>query len=115
MELVDGRAVTECAPTREPERGERLTLFIGIADAVQDAHRQLVVHRDIKPSNVLVDEHGRVHLLDFGIAKLLDASSEHTDVGVRPMTPAWAAPEQLAGGRSRRPPTCTSWDCCCAS
>jgi len=78
----------------------RLDLFLQLADAVQHAHARLVVHRDIKPSNVLVDADGRVRLLDFGIAKLMDAGSDGptTRHGQLPMTHEYAAPEQLAGG-----------------
>lgn len=78
----------------------RLDLFLQLADAVQHAHARLVVHRDIKPSNVLVDGDGRVRLLDFGIAKLLDAGSDGptTRHGQLPMTHEYAAPEQLTGG-----------------
>ncbi len=53
----------------------------------------------------LVDETGRVKLLDYGIAKLLDADGDHTDVGARPQTPHYASPEQLEGDGSRRPLT----------
>src|SRR5262249_29098618 len=77
----------------------RLTLFHQVLDAVAYAHRNLIVHRDLKPSNILVAEDGRVKLLDFGIAKLLDAPrGELTQVALVPMTPICAAPEQLEGG-----------------
>ena len=72
MELVDGVPITEwCATERLPLEA-RLRLFRVVCDAVQHAHRALVVHRDLKPSNILVSRSGSVKLLDFGIAKLLD-------------------------------------------
>lgn len=98
MELVDGTRITDHADAAELGVTGRLGLFLGVADAVQAAHRQLVVHRDIKPSNILVDGEGRVRLLDFGIARLLDGEAEHTEAGARALTPAYASPEQLAGG-----------------
>jgi len=98
MELVSGARITDHADARELGVTARLGLFLGVADAVQAAHRQLVVHRDIKPSNILVDGEGRVRLLDFGIARLLDGEAEHTGAGARALTPAYASPEQLAGG-----------------
>lgn len=98
MELVDGAPITEHADARCLDPRQRLTLFLEVAAAVQAAHRQLVVHRDLKPSNILVDTEGRVRLLDFGIARLLEGDEAHTEVGARVLTPAYASPEQLAGG-----------------
>jgi eukaryotic-like serine/threonine-protein kinase len=107
MEYVDGVPITEhCRAYRLPLR-ERLRLFRTVCEAVQYAHGHLVVHRDIKPSNILVTRPGGpagggVRLLDFGIAKHLDASesaADQTRTGVRMMTPGYAAPEQLRGGR----------------
>lgn len=97
MELVEGEPITGYADSQRLDLRARLQLFLGVADAVHAAHRQLVVHRDIKPSNTLVDAEGRVKLLDFGIAKLLAADAEHTEVGVRALTPEYASPEQLRG------------------
>jgi serine/threonine-protein kinase len=100
MELVPGEPITSWADRHRLDVDARLRLFLSVAEAVHAAHRQLVVHRDIKPSNILVDADGRVKLLDFGIAKLLDTESEHTDAGAtRPLTPDYASPEQLGGGR----------------
>ncbi|MBS0555804.1 MAG: serine/threonine protein kinase [Proteobacteria bacterium] len=101
MEFVDGQPLLDfCADARLDLAG-RICLFLQICAAVQFAHGQLVVHRDIKPSNILVAADGSAKLLDFGIAKLLDDSSDgHTatvDALHRPLTPAYAAPEQLRG------------------
>ena len=70
-----------------------------IARAVAYAHARLVVHQDLKPSNILVTDDGDVKLLDFGIAELYDrdASATRGPVSKRPLTPAYASPEQLAG------------------
>src|SRR5262249_32294783 len=81
---------------------KRLRLFRDVCEAVQHAHQHLVVHRDLKPSNILVTSDGTVKLLDFGIAKQLeslDGRGDRTRTLLRLMTPAYAAPEQLRGGR----------------
>ncbi len=98
MERVGGEPLVAWAEARELSREARLGLFLQVCAAVQYAHRNLVVHRDLKPANVLVTAEGRVKLLDFGIAKLLDDDPEAATRTVhRPMTPEYAAPEQLAG------------------
>jgi tetratricopeptide (TPR) repeat protein len=64
---------------------------------VQYAHGQLVLHRDLKPGNILVDRQGEPHLIDFGIARRLDADIASTVTAQRFFSPAHAAPEQLRG------------------
>lgn len=103
MEFVQGVPLTEYCAAHESSVESRLLLLRAVAEAVQHAHRHLIIHRDLKPSNILVRDDGSVKLLDFGIAKQLE--SETTDAaltrtGLRLMTPAYAAPEQLTGGRS---------------
>jgi eukaryotic-like serine/threonine-protein kinase len=100
MEYVDGVPLTEYSVTHACGIPERLRLFRAIGDAVHFAHRHLVIHRDLKPSNILVRPDGTVALLDFGIAKQLEsleAPVDHTRTGLRFLTPAYAAPEQLRG------------------
>ncbi|MBL8961505.1 MAG: tetratricopeptide repeat protein, partial [Gemmatimonadetes bacterium] len=76
----------------------RLGLFLSVCDAVQSAHQRLVIHRDLKPSNILVTADGQVKLLDFGIAKLVEADDPGTThTGLRAFTPEYAAPEQWRG------------------
>ena len=97
MEWVDGQPILEWCRQRRCALAERLALFMAICDAVAYAHRNLVVHRDLKPSNILVSRAGEVKLLDFGVAKLVgDSLQEHTQNA--PLTPAYAAPEQLTQG-----------------
>ncbi len=100
MEYVEGVPLTEYCAAHRCSLRERLQLFRAVCEAVQHAHRQAVIHRDLKPSNVLVTAEGEVKLLDFGIAKQLenlDTPMDQTQAELRPMTPAYAAPEQLRG------------------
>lgn len=102
MEYIDGKPVDEFCDTNRLSIEQRLQLFVKICDAVDYAHRNLVIHRDLKPSNILVETNGEPKLLDFGIAKLLDAESvKHTVAvtrrGSRLMTPEYASPEQVRG------------------
>ncbi|MBN8481872.1 MAG: serine/threonine protein kinase [Xanthomonadales bacterium] len=100
MDYVDGEPIDVHVAQGVLTLDQRLALFLDVCDAVAHAHRQLVVHRDIKPANVLVNAEGRVKLLDFGIAKLLDEASDADLAQTRgePLTPRYAAPEQLGGG-----------------
>ena len=103
MERADGEPITTYAGARSLGLDARIRLFLQACDAVAHAHHHLVVHRDLKPAHVLVteDERGeaRVKLLDFGIAKLLedDADEGITRTGGGPLTPQYAAPEQVLG------------------
>jgi eukaryotic-like serine/threonine-protein kinase len=99
MEFVEGRSLTDYCHARSSSLLERLTLFMQVCNAVAFAHRNLVIHRDLKPDNILVDSAGTVKLLDFGIAKLLDAvGSQHaSQTTIAPFTPDYAAPEQISG------------------
>ena len=101
MEYVDGAPIDRYCDDRHLTIQARLDLFLRVCDAVEHAHRHLVVHRDLKPGNILVGEDGSVKLLDFGIARVLDdgdADGESTFTRrTRPMTLAWASPEQVRG------------------
>ena len=100
MEYVDGVPLTEFCHARNCSIAERLRLFRAVCEAVDYAHRHAILHRDLKPSNILVKQDGAVRLLDFGIAKQLEADADslaHTRTALRFMTPAYAAPEQIRG------------------
>lgn len=98
MEYVDGMPLDLYSRRLSHSLSKRLALFVQICRAVQHAHAALVVHRDLKPSNILVTPDGQVKLLDFGIARLLEAGDQSGAVTVeRALTPAYAAPEQVRG------------------
>ncbi|HEX6308283.1 MAG TPA: serine/threonine-protein kinase [Longimicrobiales bacterium] len=100
MELVAGEPIDRYAEAHALPLARRLELFATVCDAVAYAHRQLIVHRDLKPSNILVTADGQVKLLDFGIAKLLDAQGADADATrteFKVLTPEFAAPEQVRG------------------
>jgi serine/threonine protein kinase len=107
MEFVDGIPITNYARIQSLSTGRKLDLFLQVCDAVQYAHRNLTVHRDLKPSNILVTSAGAVKLLDFGIAKLIEADQETADGPPTEavMTPAYTSPEQI-----RREPATTATD-----
>lgn len=97
LERVEGEPIDRYCESRSLPLRERLALFLEVCAAVEYAHANLVVHRDLKPGNIFVDAQGRVKLLDFGIAKMLDESDDG-DLPTRLplLTPDYASPEQLA-------------------
>jgi serine/threonine protein kinase len=101
MEYVDGLPIDEYCNRRRLSIQERLRLFGTVCGAVSHAHDNRVIHRDLKPANILVTREGVPKLLDFGIAKVLDASrGPHTaaETAAAPaMTLAYASPEQVRG------------------
>ena len=102
MEYVEGRSISSYCRDKTLTLDQRLDLFTQVCSAVQFAHQNLIVHRDLKPGNIMVSDDGRVKLLDFGIAKILDAENfamtvMETQAGGSPMTLAYASPEQVRG------------------
>ncbi|MBK8270557.1 MAG: serine/threonine protein kinase [Planctomycetes bacterium] len=105
MDLIDGkpwdRHEGATGEACRDIRGAAADRFAAICDAVNAAHLRGIIHRDLKPGNVLIDEAGMPHVLDFGLAKLTEASSADTAsmtaegqfIGSLP----WASPEQAAG------------------
>ena len=100
LEFIEGEAIDAYCRRAQLTLDARIGLFLEVLAAVAHAHSHLIVHRDIKPSNIFVTRDGSVKLLDFGIAKLLDAAPESvalTRSGAMALTPQFAAPEQLLG------------------
>lgn len=100
MEYVKGTPLTEYCDRQKLSIRGRLLLFRTVCEAVIYAHQHAVIHRDLKPSNILVKDDGTIRLLDFGVAKHLENLEDLVDqtiTGLRLVTPAYAAPEQIRG------------------
>lgn len=99
MEYVEGERFDRWCQARALPLRERVTLFLKVCAAVEHAHQRLVIHRDLKPANILVTPEGEPKLLDFGIARLVEANApaEPTGTAHRALTLAYASPEHIAG------------------
>ena len=97
MEYVEGRPIDAFAAGLSAR--QKVSLFLKVCHAVAYLHRNLVVHRDLKPGNILVTPDGEPKLLDFGIAKILDLSTDRTITSLRALTPDYASPEQISGAK----------------
>jgi len=99
MEYIPGaRTITEYARDAKLRVRERLRLFMQVCDAVHHGHQKGIIHRDLKPGNILVDAHGHVKIIDFGVARATNsdvaATTAHTDVGQLLGTLQYMSPEQ---------------------
>jgi len=109
MEFVDGGTLSSLIPKDGLQPAEFLDLAIPIADALSAAHERGVTHRDLKPGNIMVDDRGRLKVLDFGLAKLQTEAlpDEQTDSHLETEvltgegkilgTTPYMSPEQLTG------------------
>lgn len=106
MEYVEGRSLAELLRAGPLPPKQAAQILHQVAEAVHFAHEHHVLHRDLKPSNVLIDEAGRAHVMDFGLAKQIDQSAGLTLSGEIIGTPAYMAPEQIASRRGEIGPAC---------
>src|SRR5207302_9467866 len=108
MEFVTGKTLDRLIPQRGMRLNEALKCAVQIADALARAHSAGIIHRDLKPGNIMVNEHGLVKVLDFGLAKLTEVTSADGDESTRTMRPsteqgkivgtvAYMSPEQAEG------------------
>lgn len=101
LEYVEGLPIDDYRRERRLSMELRLRLVRQIAHAIAYAHSRLIVHRDLKPSNILVTPDGQVHILDFGIAKILHYGETRetrlTRLSGMALTLDYASPEQVAG------------------
>jgi serine/threonine protein kinase len=103
MEYVDGLNLRQMIEAGRLESTEALSIVPDICAALQFAHDVGIVHRDIKPENILIDQHGRVKIADFGLAMLLDREpADVTLTGANQVmgTPHYMAPEQMRGSHT---------------
>jgi tetratricopeptide (TPR) repeat protein/tRNA A-37 threonylcarbamoyl transferase component Bud32 len=108
MEYVAGKALDQLIPRKGMRLNEALRIAAQVADAMARAHQAGIVHRDLKPSNLMVDEHGAVKIVDFGLAKLTETAETDGDAATRTVlarteegtivgTAAYMSPEQAEG------------------
>ncbi len=103
VEYIDGPSLTDLVRRRGPMQGSDLhSVALGIATALSAIHGARVVHRDLKPDNVLFGL-GGVKVIDFGIARPLEMTSQHTRTGQMVGTVAYMAPERFDSGGSAHP------------
>ena len=97
MEFVDGPDLRSFAAGQRLDPVVVAAIGRQVAEAIGEGHRRQLVHRDLKPSNILLDRSGVVKVGDFGLAKVLSASTHLTQTGTMLGSPAYVAPEQLSG------------------
>src|SRR5256886_15154672 len=97
VEFVPGGSLASRMSHGSLDHATALKYLRGIAAGLDHAHGHGIVHRDVKPANVLLTAEDAPVLVDFGLAKLLRGSSLKSMTGVTTGTPAYMAPEQVAG------------------
>ncbi|HMO86352.1 MAG TPA: serine/threonine-protein kinase, partial [Lacipirellulaceae bacterium] len=106
MEYVAGESLSQRLRRMPPSPQQSALIVSEVARAVHFAHQRGVLHRDIKPSNVLIGDTGRVRVMDFGLAKQIDADDKLTMTGQLMGTPSYMAPEQISSAVGPLGPAC---------
>src|SRR4030088_2508297 len=99
VEYVPGGSLSGRLSKGQLDAPATLRYLRGIAAGLDYAHSHGIVHRDVKPANVLLESDDTPVIADFGLAKLMQGSSLKSMTGVTTGTPAYMAPEQVAGGK----------------
>lgn len=99
MELLEGQNLQQLWKRRGRKLGvaEALTISEQVLDTLASYHVHGIIHRDLKPANVFITRENAVKVLDFGVARMLDASGDKTRAGTALGTPSFMAPEQAMG------------------
>ncbi len=100
-EYIDGLTLSDLISGRRLTFREAAQMVVEVCEAIHHAHQRHIIHRDIKPSNILVDQQGRPHITDFGLAREGDAEMVVTMEGEVLGTPAFMSPEQAMGRQSQ--------------
>jgi len=97
--IPNARTISDFAAAKDLGVRQKLDLFTQVCEAVHYGHQRGIIHRDLKPANILVDSEGRVRIIDFGVARAVDADLEQADaqtrVGQIVGTPQYMSPEQF--------------------
>jgi serine/threonine protein kinase/Tfp pilus assembly protein PilF len=101
MKFVEGGQLNELAERKPVPIRRAVELIAKLARTVHYAHRHGILHRDVKPGNILLDQKGEPHLIDFGLARLVEAESTITGTLEVMGTPSYMAPEQAAGNNAK--------------
>ncbi|MPY91463.1 MAG: protein kinase [Luteitalea sp.] len=108
MQYVRGETLAEKIKRQAPmSLAQKLKLMVELCSGLAHAHEAGIIHRDVKPANLMVDQHGRLRILDFGIARVSESTltrvgMQMTEVNVRIGTPGYMSPEQIEGGEIDR-------------
>lgn len=104
MEFIDGPTLKAEMSARQKENKpftmeEVARIYLALGNALDYAHRRDMIHRDIKPANVMINQEGNIILTDFGIARIIGATTQFTQTGTMTGTPAYMSPEQGRGAK----------------